>query len=410
MSDNPLFRKSALEKLSSPERLDVLMQVTSPKGWLALWTIAAVLVCVIGWLIFGSIPERLDGVGILVRGGGLREIRASGDGTISGLTASTNDTVAENQVIGSITQDDLGEALKAAQSKYADAQQQYEAGAAEDNAAIAQISATIAGLQGQITATQSNLSLLQSDLAAKEQLLAKRVITEARVAAIRQQILAAQGQVAQLKGQIGSQRQSQFALQQKSRSRAAVVQVAQLEVERLSKNVTTVSRIASTVAGRIVELRKNVGDRVKNGEVVAIVEPPSSKLEPILFIDAKVGKQIRAGMEAQVQPRNVKREEYGFMKGKILSITDYPVTPERVRMLVANESLAADLLGKSSKFEVRIGLVEDTKTPSGYAWSSSQGPPFRVDGGTQLVVSVVVERRRPISMILPIIRGSLGAS
>ena len=106
----------------------------------------------------------------------------------------------------------------------------------------------------------------------------------------------------------------------------------------------------------------------------------------------------------------VKREEYGFMKGKILSITDYPVTPERVRMLVANESLAADLLGKSSKFEVRIGLVEDTKTPSGYAWSSSQGPPFRVDGGTQLVVSVVVERRRPISMILPIIRGSLGAS
>ena len=31
-----LFRKSAVEKLSSPEQLDVMMQVTSPKGWVAL--------------------------------------------------------------------------------------------------------------------------------------------------------------------------------------------------------------------------------------------------------------------------------------------------------------------------------------------------------------------------------------
>ena len=39
MSENPLFRKAALEKLASPERLDVLMQVHLAEGWLAcrLW-------------------------------------------------------------------------------------------------------------------------------------------------------------------------------------------------------------------------------------------------------------------------------------------------------------------------------------------------------------------------------------
>jgi HlyD family secretion protein len=44
MSQNPLFRKAAIDKLSSPERLDVLMEVTSPAGWVALWTLGGVLV------------------------------------------------------------------------------------------------------------------------------------------------------------------------------------------------------------------------------------------------------------------------------------------------------------------------------------------------------------------------------
>ena len=47
MSENPLFRKAAIDKLSSPERLDVLMQVTSPNDWIALWTIGAILIGII---------------------------------------------------------------------------------------------------------------------------------------------------------------------------------------------------------------------------------------------------------------------------------------------------------------------------------------------------------------------------
>ena len=43
MGAKGLFRKSALEKLSSPERLDVMMQITSPAAWLALAALGAVL-------------------------------------------------------------------------------------------------------------------------------------------------------------------------------------------------------------------------------------------------------------------------------------------------------------------------------------------------------------------------------
>ena len=104
MADNPLFRKAALDKLASPERLDVLMRVTSPMGWLALGTIGAILLGVIAWSIFSTIPDRIDGKGILLVGGGVLEIKAINPGTITALTLKVNDTVRANQLIGQITE------------------------------------------------------------------------------------------------------------------------------------------------------------------------------------------------------------------------------------------------------------------------------------------------------------------
>ena len=38
-----IFRKVALERLSSPEQLDQMVQVTNPKGWLALTGLGAIV-------------------------------------------------------------------------------------------------------------------------------------------------------------------------------------------------------------------------------------------------------------------------------------------------------------------------------------------------------------------------------
>ena len=56
-----LFRKAALEKLSSPEELDQLMQVTTPKGWLALVALICFLVAAVVIGIFSVIPVRIEG-------------------------------------------------------------------------------------------------------------------------------------------------------------------------------------------------------------------------------------------------------------------------------------------------------------------------------------------------------------
>jgi len=67
----PIFRKAALERLSSPEQLDQLMQVTTPKGWLALIALAGLLVTAVILGFVGSIPVTVTGQCILLNRGGV---------------------------------------------------------------------------------------------------------------------------------------------------------------------------------------------------------------------------------------------------------------------------------------------------------------------------------------------------
>ena len=70
------FRKAALEKLSTPEKLDQLIKVTSPKGWIALITIATIIGTGISWSFFGNIKTKLNVVGVLL-GGEIHEVVAT---------------------------------------------------------------------------------------------------------------------------------------------------------------------------------------------------------------------------------------------------------------------------------------------------------------------------------------------
>jgi len=51
-----LFRKAALERLSSPEQLDKAITVSKPVSWLALIGVTIIIVAAILWLVFGDMP------------------------------------------------------------------------------------------------------------------------------------------------------------------------------------------------------------------------------------------------------------------------------------------------------------------------------------------------------------------
>ena len=184
---------------------------------------------------------------------------------------------------------------------------------------------------------------------------------------------------------------------------------ARRELERVSVTTSSLARLTSTVEGKVIELRKRAGDFVRTGEVVAVIEPPSSAIEPVVYIDSAAGKRVKPGMEVQVSPSTVRREEYGFMKGEIRVVGDYAVTKDAVKSVTANDQLTEELLKSGTKVEVLVGLSSNRETPSGYAWSSSDGPPFKIEGGTKVSVSVVTAKMSPFNYyVTPIFRNLLG--
>jgi hypothetical protein len=61
-----LFRQEALDKISSPEQLDQLLQVVSLKDWLPLASLGFVVAIALIWSIFGKVPLTAEAKGLLL--------------------------------------------------------------------------------------------------------------------------------------------------------------------------------------------------------------------------------------------------------------------------------------------------------------------------------------------------------
>ena len=64
--NNELFRKVALDKLSSPEQLDQTMRVAGPLYWTSLLAILVALTAAGVWSLTGSIPTKSIGEGTII--------------------------------------------------------------------------------------------------------------------------------------------------------------------------------------------------------------------------------------------------------------------------------------------------------------------------------------------------------
>src|SRR6186713_265327 len=102
-----IYRKVALARLESPEQLDLVMEVTPPKGWVALASVGVLIVVLVVWGLFGSIPEKVSAAGILLTRGGIFQLEAPANGQVAEVTVKEGDAVRSGQVVARIAQPDL---------------------------------------------------------------------------------------------------------------------------------------------------------------------------------------------------------------------------------------------------------------------------------------------------------------
>jgi hypothetical protein len=86
-----IFRKEALDHLSSPEQLDQLFEVASPKAWVALAGVGLLLLTLLVWAFTGNIPVTLTVKGLLMRRGGVIPLEAPEDGIVTEIAVVSGD-------------------------------------------------------------------------------------------------------------------------------------------------------------------------------------------------------------------------------------------------------------------------------------------------------------------------------
>jgi hypothetical protein len=101
---NKLFRSVALERLSTPERLDELIEVTTPRGWLGMAALWATIGAAVAWGFLGSIPTIVSGQGILIRDGSVVTVESPAAGQVLDLFVNVGDSIRQEQVVARVVQ------------------------------------------------------------------------------------------------------------------------------------------------------------------------------------------------------------------------------------------------------------------------------------------------------------------
>jgi len=267
-----IFRRSALEQLSTPEQLDQLLQVTTPKEWLALLSLLLLLVAAILWGFWGRLPIKIDGYGFLIHPGGVDNVVSLVSGQLVEIYVEVGETVQKGQVVARVSE------------------------------------------EGRIAGTQ----------------------------------------------------------------------------------------IVSSYTGRVLEIKMDEGELVERGTAILSLEPVSQDqdLIVVLYVSPSDGKRVQPGMDVQISPSTVAKEEAGYMLGKVTSVGEFPSTQQGMVRTLGSQELAQAVRAKVQDVAPIEIFVELIPTPNGYTWSFSQGSQVTIQSGTPCTVEIITERKRPIDLVL----------
>ncbi len=413
---SPIFRKVSLERLSSPEQLDQLMQVTNPRGWLALAGFGALLLTALAWGVFGAIPTTAGGEGILIRSGGVTELVANGTGQVEAVLVTVGQEVAEGEVVARIRQDALGRQIIDTQARLGDLRaetRELERYTEEQKRLSARdLAQQRANLERTIDTLQRERELLQERVAAERELLTGGLITKGTLLATEQSLNVATDQLAasrlELTGLELKRLEANQQLDQQLEARRNAVRDLELEIRELEARRQEEVTIVSSHAGRVLELMVDSGDVVAPGTSILSLEVISEELMAVVFVPASAGKQVQPGMAVRVSPSTVKREAYGYILGEVTWVSEFPATSRGMERLLANAELVARLMEQGPPIQVNVALQRNPATPTGFAWSSSTGPDVEITSGTLTQGSVIVRQERPINLVIPNLRDNLG--
>lgn len=121
--------------------------------------------------------------------------------------------------------------------------------------------------------------------------------------------------------------------------------------------------------------------------------------ELVAYVTFKDLRKLAIGMEVQVSPTDLPREEYGYMIGRITEIAAYPTAKEEAVSRFKIEQFATDIFPQETAFEIKILLDADPENQDKVRWSHKKREDVFISVGTFCDLQIITRKRSVYELI-----------
>ncbi len=419
------------------ERLDTLVRVTTIQSWVYLGLLFAVGSAAVAFAILYRVPTKVMGEGILlIEQDTIAQIRAQATGRLVSLQVKLGDPVEPGTVIGEISQEDLKDSILEAESKLVDLKEEdhdlteFERIEKETHGKAMKQVAIATGQERKTSGEK--LRIAEHMVEGTDKLRMQYSLSDQELLDAREKKFTFQNDVNKTSTKLAEldleETKAELARGRAQLDRRLKIKQLERKLELDREKMTRTSKVVSRFSGTVAQIFCARDEMVKEGGPVVLLHSPKSEhglddagkeYDSIVFVPAGEGKKVNAGDVVEVSPTTVKREEHGFIKGKVVAVSELPATKLAMESALQHPELVESFLKRHESgvlLRVHVKLEEadagdraaESRSGSGsstennrFAWSSSSGRLQPLKTGTMCQAAIVVERRRLISLVLP---------
>jgi len=391
-----------------------MLKITRPRYWISLSALGLLTLITMFWGIFGSIPQQIDGLGEIISRKGLHGIIALYSGGVENVRYELGERVNAGDVLINLVQPQLRHQL-------VELNAQLDVLGFQDSLLLTRDTRDYPNkmrfysleedrLKRELLHVQDLINFFELKMQQQQDLWDKGLATRENFVDVKNQLSDAHNQRTQIEQEVKTNELDQqswsYDRQFKQEDFKGQIQILKKKINDLQDEYNQQTIISSPVDGVIVDKSVTSGDYVNAGTRMMVVEDLENRRNHLLdlFIPFNSNAVVEPGMKVMIKPFTVNENLYGWLVGEVVEVNHFVSNTSSILDELGNPDLVELIEKQGPTYRVKIALIPDPGTKSGFEWSNNIGPPYDINTGTLCRASIRVKEKAPIDYIIPIFK------
>lgn len=400
-----IFRKKAANYFQSPEELNHVVKLNSPKTGLVAAGVGILLVGIMAWASFGSVKLTLPGQGVLLTSD-FQTLTAGTSGTIEELTIQPGAMVEAGQVIAQLNAPELlakWNKLESLKNELVRSKDQLQLDVAKEKAEKKdQLIASRQLAQKELLTIIKKKNFLNFRQKDSRYMLDQGIISEAEYQTLAtefseliQKERDIQVRIESLEEQLSQLKYIQNDQLARLESRVDRIKTTQIDFEYDYRKRT---QVIAAQEGTVIDVFLHQGDAVEKGQSMAVINPSSDgkAYQLIAYVPNDRAAALEKGMEVEIKPKNGRMGE--LLVGIVETVSPYPVSKETINRHFYNAGQSESIHKLGVVNEVVVRLVP--RLDADLAVAQPQ-----LENGMLCDARFILKKTPPIFLVAPFLKG-----